>query len=271
MRALRCLTLNLWGAEPPLQRRMELVAAALRELKPDVVGLQEVREVPGQLPNQAETLATAAGYDHVFVPAMPFAGGQEGLAILSREPILEHVAFGLPHAQPSERRILLSARATFETISLWVHTTHLNYRLAHGKQREDQVQAIDSIVAARAGDTPSVLMGDFNARPEADEIRWLRGLVTLSGRRTYYQDAWDRLHSGECGWTCARANPYTTGLAFLEPDRRIDYIFVTPMRRDGRATVRSCRIVLNQPAADGVYASDHFGLLAEIQMDGEGA
>jgi endonuclease/exonuclease/phosphatase family metal-dependent hydrolase len=166
---------------------------------------------------------------------------------------------------------LLSARATFETVSLWVHTTHLNYRLAHGKQREDQVQAIDSIVAARAGDTPSVLMGDFNARPEADEIRWLRGLVTLSGRRTYYQDAWDRLHSGECGWTWARANPYTTGLAFLEPDRRIDYIFVTPMRRDGRATVRSCRIVLNQPAADGVYASDHFGLLAEIQMDGEGA
>jgi len=37
--------------------------------------------------------------------------------------------------------------------------------LAHGKQREDQVQAIDSIVASRTGDTPSLLMGDFNARP----------------------------------------------------------------------------------------------------------
>jgi endonuclease/exonuclease/phosphatase family metal-dependent hydrolase len=246
---------------------MDLLVAALRELQPDVVGLQEVREVPGELPNQAKTLATAAGYHHAFVPAMPFAGGQEGLAILSREPILEHVGFGLPHAEPKERRILLSARVSFEDASVWVHTTHLNYRLAHGKQREDQVQAIDSIVEARTGDTPSVLMGDFNARPEADEIRWLRGLVTLSGRRTFYQDAWDRLHPNECGWTWARANPYTKALDFLEPDRRIDYIFVTPRRRDGRAAIRSCRIVLDQPAADGAFASDHFGLLAEIQMD----
>jgi len=39
------------------------------------------------------------------------------------------------------------------------------------------------------------------------------------------------------------------------------------LRRDGRATIRSCRIVLDQPAADGAYVSDHFGLLAEIQMD----
>ncbi|MGO9287682.1 MAG: endonuclease/exonuclease/phosphatase family protein, partial [Polyangia bacterium] len=62
MRAFRCLTLNLWGAEPPLQRRMELVTAALRELAPDVVGFQEVREVPGELPNQAATLAAAAGF-----------------------------------------------------------------------------------------------------------------------------------------------------------------------------------------------------------------
>ena len=270
MRFFRCLTLNLWGAEAPLQRRMELVAAALRELQPHVVGLQEVREVPGELDNQAETLAAVAGYHHAYVPAMPFAGGHEGLAILSRAPILEHLSFDLPHAEPNERRILLSARVAFDSGPVWVHTTHLNYRLAHGKQREDQVQAIDAIVAARAGDRPSILMGDFNARPEADEIRWLRGLVTLSGRRTYYQDAWDRLHPGELGWTWACANPYTERLAFLEPDRRIDYIFVTPMRRDGRATIRSCRIVLDQPAPDGTYASDHFGLLAEIQIDPEG-
>jgi endonuclease/exonuclease/phosphatase family metal-dependent hydrolase len=249
---------------------MELVAAGLRELQPDVVGLQEVREVPGQLANQAETLAQAIGYHHSYRPAMPFAGGHEGLAILSRTPILEQVAFGLPHALPEERRILLSARVGFDDLSVWVHTTHLNYRLQHGKQREDQVQAIDSLVAARAGDTPSVLMGDFNARPESDEIRWLRGQVTLSGRRTYYQDAWERLHPGERGWTWARANPYTKPLEFLEPDRRIDYIFVTPMRRDGRATIRTCRIVLQEPAADGVYPSDHFGLLAEIQLRKDG-
>lgn len=266
MKRLRCVTLNLWGAEAPLDRRMEVVAAGLRALAPDVVALQEVREGP-QLENQAQTLARAAGLQHVFAPATPIGGGQEGLAILSRAPILEHHVLELPHAQPTERRILLSACVSLEPGSAWVHTSHLNYRLGHGKQREDQVQAIEGSLASRPSDRPQVLMGDFNARPESDEIRWLRGQVTLGGRRTYFQDAWERVHPGERGWTWARANPNTERLAFLEPDRRIDYIFVTPMRGDGRGTVHDCRIVFEQPAADGVFASDHFGLFADIQVE----
>jgi len=264
---LRCLTLNLWGAEPPLEARMAAVVQGLAELSPCVVALQEVREVPSRLPNQAESIAKAAGYDHVFAAATPFGGGHEGLAILAREQILEHGHEELPHAGPEERRILLSARIRCGQGSVWVHTTHLNYRLAHGKQREDQVQAIETSIAARATDSPQILMGDFNARPESDEIRWLRGQVTLGGRRTYFQDAWDRLHPGEPGWTWAAANPYTAKLAFLEPDRRIDYIFVTPMRGDGRGTIHSCEMVLREPGAGQVFASDHFGLLAEIQIE----
>ena len=267
MKILRCLTLNLWGAEPPLEQRMAAVVRGLRDLSPDVVALQEVREVPGQLPNQAETLAKAAGLHHVFAPATPFGGGQEGLAILSRQPILEHDAQELPHAEPTEQRIVLSARVQNGQGSVWVHTTHLNYRLTHGRQREDQVQAIDAVVSSRTSELPRILMGDFNARPESDEIRFLRGQVTLGGRRTYFQDAWDRLHPGEAGWTWARANPYTAKLAFLEPDRRLDYIFVTPMRGDGRGTVHSCAMVFDKPGVDSVFASDHFGLLAEIQVE----
>jgi endonuclease/exonuclease/phosphatase family metal-dependent hydrolase len=129
------------------------------------------------------------------------------------------------------------------------------------------VQAIDASLAERSTDRPQILMGDFNARPESDEIRWLRGLTTLGGRRTFYQDTWDRLHPGQAGWTWARANPNTARLAFLEPDRRLDYIFVTPMRGDGRGTVHACHMVFDQPEADGVFASDHFGLLAEIQVE----
>jgi endonuclease/exonuclease/phosphatase family metal-dependent hydrolase len=261
---LRCLTLNLWGFEPPLERRMALVADALGRLAPDVVGLQEVREAPGT-PNQAEVLAAGAGYRFAFAPAIEFGGGHEGLALLSRHPIAEHAVLELPHAEPGERRVLLSARLTTPTGELWVHTTHLNYRLQHGRQREDQVLAIDASLTARAG-VPQILMGDFNARPQSDEIRFLRGLVTLGGRRTYYQDAWERLHPGEAGWTWSSANPYTRSLAFLEPDRRLDYVFVTPERRDGRGRIHDCRIVLAEPAPDGVLASDHFGVLAEVQV-----
>lgn len=262
---LRCLTLNLWGSEPPLERRMAMVTRALAALAPDVVALQEVKDVPGVLPNQGETLARAAGLHHAFAPATALPGGQEGLALLSRFPIADQAALELPHARPDERRILLSARLDTAWGPVWVHTTHLNYRLAHGKQRQDQVMAIDEAITARAGDLPQILMGDLNARPESDEMRWLRGLTTLEGRRVHYQDAWDRLHPGERGWTWASANPYTQPLRFLEPDRRIDYIYVTTMRKDGRGTIHDCRVVLDQPE-EGVWASDHFGLLAEVQI-----
>jgi endonuclease/exonuclease/phosphatase family metal-dependent hydrolase len=109
-------------------------------------------------------------------------------------------------------------------------------------------------------------MGDLNARPESDEIRWLCGLTTLAGRRVHYQDAWSRVRPNEPGWTWVADNPHTAALAFLEPDRRLDYIFVTPRRRDGRGVIHDCRIVLDRPSADGVYPSDHFGVMAEIQV-----
>jgi endonuclease/exonuclease/phosphatase family metal-dependent hydrolase len=263
---LKVLTLNLWGEQPPLERRMSLVIEGLAELAPDVVALQEVREVQGKLGNQAETLARQAGYQHVFAPTVAWGGGHEGLALMARHPIAEHTVLELPHSHAQERRVLLSGRIETPAGAVWVHTTHLNYRLHHGRQREDQVVALEAAVASRETETPQIIMGDFNARPESDEIRWMSGLTTLAERRVHYQDAWARLHPGEAGWTWAAANPYTAMLQFLEPDRRIDYVFVTARRRDGRGTVHGCRLVLDQPASDGAYASDHYGVFAEVQI-----
>lgn len=266
MDTLKLVTLNLWGEQPPLERRMLLAVDGLRALAPDVVGLQEVRQVPGTLPNQAETLGAALGMQHVFAPATPWGGGDEGLAILSRHPLGGARVHELPHAQPNERRILLGATVDTPAGPVEVYTTHLNYRLTDGGKREDQVVAVDEQVAATPSELPKILMGDFNATPDSDEIRFLRGLHSAGGRRTYWQDAWQRRHGGADGFTWARANPYTARLRWLERDRRIDYIFVGPLRRDGRGVVLDCRIVLDRAAPDGALASDHFGLYAEVQL-----
>ncbi|HEY0709855.1 MAG TPA: endonuclease/exonuclease/phosphatase family protein [Polyangia bacterium] len=266
MNTLRCLTLNLWGAEPPLDRRMALVVEGIRTLRPDVVALQEVQDRP-DLPNQAEALAKAVGMTPVFAPAVAFRGGHEGLAVLSRLPIVESARTPLPHATNDEARVLLSVAIDAGLASpTWVHTTHLNYRLHHGREREDQVMAIADIVAARPDSVPQIVLGDFNARPESDEIRWLCGLTTLGGRRVFFQDAWASVHPGELGWTWASSNKQTAPLAFLQPNRRLDYVFVSAARRDGRGRIHDCRIVLDQPDPTGVFASDHFGVLAEVQI-----
>jgi endonuclease/exonuclease/phosphatase family metal-dependent hydrolase len=266
METIRVLTLNLWGEQPPLERRMQLATDGIAALAPDVVALQEARVVPGSVPNQAETLARALGFHFCWEPATPWGGGEEGLALLSRHPILSYAAGVLPYATLDERRIVLGALIATPAGPFAAFTTHLTYRLHDGHKREAQLVAAEARVAAAATDLPKVFMGDFNAVSSSDEIRYLRGLHSVADKRVYYQDAFEACHPGEPGFTWARRNPYTERLDFLEPDRRIDYIFVTARRRDGRGRVRDCRIVLDVPAADGAFASDHFGLMAEIQI-----
>ncbi len=267
---LRFMTLNLWGENGPWEARLALVGEKLTSLMPDVVALQEVREVPGRIVNQAESLARRRGYHHVFAPSTDWGGGQEGLAILSRFPIGAHEVRALPHTAEKEGRIVLSARIDSDLGEFWTHTTHLSYRENEGRQREDQVLAVDDAMTAHKSDTPQVLMGDFNAVPHSDEIRWLCGLTTLGGRRVFYQDSWDVLHAGLPGFTWARANAYTARMAWLRGDRRLDYIFATPPRRDGRGTVHSSRLLFDEPTVmpDGerLFASDHFAVVAEIQL-----
>jgi endonuclease/exonuclease/phosphatase family metal-dependent hydrolase len=147
-----------------------------------------------------------------------------------------------------------------------VHTTHLNYRLQHGRERADQVVAVDAAIRERQSDLPQVLMGDLNARPESDEVRFLRGLASIDGRRGCYQDAWSLLHPELPGVTWATRNPYTRRLWFLQPDRRLDYVFVTARRRDGRGSIRACHLAFDTPDEAGVWASDHFGVLADVQL-----
>ena len=266
MEILRVLTLNLWGEQPPLERRMELVASGLHAMRPDVIALQEVREVPETMPNQAATLAQALGYQYAFAVATPWGGGSEGLALLSALPIVRSEWRELPHASTQERRIVLGAALATDQGELGVFTTHLNWRMVDGIKRESQVSAVDAFVSAWPSSLPKVVMGDFNATPMHDEIRFLRGQHTLEGRRTVYQDAWERYHPGDPGYTWSARNPYTQRMRFVEADRRLDYVFVSPVTRDGRGFIHSCHLVFDQAAADGTFASDHFGLYAEIQI-----
>jgi endonuclease/exonuclease/phosphatase family metal-dependent hydrolase len=262
---VRVVTLNLFGEQPPLERRMALVGDGLAALEPDVVALQEVRVVSGKLPNQAETLARRLGMTFVWEAATPWGGGEEGLALLARHPLTGAAAYELPHAVPEERRIVLCATVDTPAGPLAACTTHLNYRMADGHKRLDQAEAAAARAAALSAPV-RVLAGDFNAVPDADEIRYLRGLTSHRALRSYWQDAWAVCHPGEAGYTWARANRLTERMRWLERDRRLDYIFVSAPARDGRGVVHDCRIVLDQPDASGLCASDHYGLLAEIQI-----
>jgi endonuclease/exonuclease/phosphatase family metal-dependent hydrolase len=261
---VKLVTLNFWGIEAPLDRRLALAARQLAQLAPDVVCLQEVRPLDGVSgQTTADALGERLGMHTRYAVACTWDKGQEGLAILSREPLAESRVLALPEPRPGDARILLSGLVG----DIWVHTTHLHYRLDDGVAREQQVLAIDAQLRALGRDNtspPQVLCGDFNATPDSDEIRFLRGLTTLGGRRTHFQDAWLRLHPHDEGITWSSENELTRPLRSLDIDRRIDYVFVTSRKKDGRGTVRDCRVVLTDREG-GLCASDHYAVYAEVQ------
>lgn len=111
------------------------------------------------------------------------------------------------------------------------------------------------------GEHPVILMGDFNAESDSEEIAVLRAAG--------FEDAWAAARR-EPGYTwdgTVNGNIQLQKDAYpedfwLEPKRnRIDFIFI----RGNGLKVRRAEVVLNRPG-QGVYPSDHFGVLAEIEV-----
>lgn len=264
MHRVRILSLNIWNRQGPYEQRLPLIRRGIEALAPDIVGLQEVISHDGR--TQAQDIGEPLGYDSAFGAAHDLGGGiLFGNAVLSRWPIGRHEAFQLPTGGSDEKRALLLAEiaAPFGKIPFFV--THLNWKFHHGAVREAQVVAAADHVMREApmSGLPPILVGDFNAQPESDEIRYLKGLHSIGGKSVYFGDCFDRVGEGP-GFTF---DPVRNPFAALthEFPRRIDYIFVRGPDQLGRGKPLSARVVM-QETEDGIAASDHYSVLAEIAM-----
>jgi endonuclease/exonuclease/phosphatase family metal-dependent hydrolase len=131
--------------------------------------------------------------------------------------------------------------------------------------RQDQVRALAEFVAATGTrrSFPPIVGGDFNADPDADEIRMMTGATTLPVEKQVFIDAWRAAGTGTPGYTWSHANPYT--IMDPEPERRLDYVFVGyPRDDDAGGQVMTCAVEGTQPV-DGVQPSDHYAVLAELR------
>jgi endonuclease/exonuclease/phosphatase family metal-dependent hydrolase len=150
--------------------------------------------------------------------------------------------------------------------------THLNWKLHHGVVRVKQVvyaaERIFVLAPVEADFLPPVLMGDFNADPTADEIRYLKGQHVIDGRSLYFADVWDYAEPASAGYTYARDNAFA--LKNGEPNRRIDYIFVRGPDKQMRGEPRNVRRAFDQnvPSSAGqVWPSDHYGVVCDLTMN----
>ena len=78
-----------------------------------------------------------------------------------------------------------------------------------------------------------------------------------------YRDAWERTHPGDPGHTYTPRNPLLWDWDW--PFRRIDYIFVRCGEHGGPTLViAACARIFDEPI-NGVWASDHFGVMADLE------
>jgi endonuclease/exonuclease/phosphatase family metal-dependent hydrolase len=259
---------ELSGDDEGLEDRFRLAVEGLRALDADVVGLQEA-STGRRRGNVAARLATALGYHHIHAPAAtrPFSsehmrravasvlGFTEGPGLLSRFPIARWRAYELPRCgRPFDARVLVFAELETPAGRLAAFSTHTSGDVCHAR-------AVAELVRAKAGPLPAVVMGDFNAP-------YTSPAVQLLVREASFVDAFGLANPAASGFTDGQ------GVETARPtaSERIDYVFLVPGQRVPGRVVRS-RVVLHEPSDTGRvrWPSDHYGVLAEIALEGSAA
>ncbi|WP_217171442.1 endonuclease/exonuclease/phosphatase family protein [Streptomyces sp. AC512_CC834] len=267
---MRVVTWNLWWRFGPWADRQKAILAVLRELRPDVVGLQEVWAVEGG-ENLAGWLAGELGLHCAWAPSPAPERWQRrigddtvgiGTAVLSRWPVVERAVLRLPvPGELDDGRLALHARLDAPGHQVPFFTVHLTSGAHAAAVRREQATALARFVAGHRHGTghPPVVTGDLNARPESPEVRLLRVAARL-------HDAWEHAEPGAPSGTWDTANPYVAH-ADGEPSTRIDYVHVGPPGPGGLGRVRAVRRAGDGPV-DGVWPSDHAAVVADLEDGG---
>lgn len=169
---LRLLTLNIHKGFSVFNRRLVLheLRAAIRELKADVVCLQEVQgQHSGHSANhplwpeqpQYEFLADSIWHEHAYGRNAVYAEGHHGNALLSKFPILSFDNHDVSIAGP-ERRGMLHCMLQLPEYGATVHVICVHLGLIESHRRR-QMELICALIRERIpASAPLIVAGDFN-------------------------------------------------------------------------------------------------------------
>lgn len=209
------------------------IANVINGLHPDLVALQEV-DIGTARVSGADIAAEIGSLTHMnvrFGKAIDFQGGAYGQAILSRYPIGEATVHSLPGRPGSEHRIAVAVKVELPSgRAVRFVSTHLD----HVHDESDRLAQAAQLNKSLAQDgIPTILAGDFNAKPESETIQIVE--------REFQNSA---------------VQPDPTYPA-TQPTRKIDWIFTRPI---GAFMARASFV----PEIES--ASDHRPLVADLVL-----
>jgi endonuclease/exonuclease/phosphatase family metal-dependent hydrolase len=222
------LTYNISGHNELYDRNhIAKIAAIINQVKPDVVGLQEVHRKTWEtrFHDQVAELQRLTGLNIYFGPSFGEAGGGFGNAILTRGTFVYNEVHPLPAF--GEPRSVIESAIRIDGVVINVYVTHLTtWGKLKSKSRGEELSCLAQHV--RSSRYPYLLMGDFNAPPESPEMQHFRHVNAAQ----------------ICGEDIGISHPLM--------HERIDYIWA-----DYGWTVHSARVLTTGP-------SDHYPVVAEL-------
>lgn len=161
----------------------------IREYNPDILALNEVRMKTLDVGDteQAKVLSENLGMNYYFAKAIDYNGGEYGIALLSKFPIVS--AQGIPVPQlPMEKRenryedrVLLKAELDVDGKRVFVFVSHFGLSNA---ERESATGLFETEIAKIKD--PAIFMGDLNMTPEDALVKKIKAYVNdLSENETF--------------------------------------------------------------------------------------
>ena len=233
---IRVMTYNI-HVGVGMDKKLDLarVAGVINQQHPDLVGLQEVdRGVERtQRIDEIAELAKLTKMEYAFAFNLKYQGGQYGVAILSKFPILATDHRLYLNTREAERRGFIRAEVRIGGRLINFVTTHLDYQYEDGRVYETQ----QLLAAMKDVKGPLIVVGDFNDVPTGGAYKLMRDS---------FGEAWSATRPADEGFS------YPAD----KPAKRIDYIFMR--EADG---IRAKRAWIPE-----TLASDHVPVVAELEV-----
>lgn len=246
-KATKILTFNVLADPAHAAVRSPVLLDILDKSDADVIALQEV--APWFLLDLEKHPMSKKYHSHMVAGKWVAYGG---LLILSKSPITHIVTDKLP--TPSGRSYLL-AETTIKGIQITVANCHLDSALAVGEIRGRQLDVYFKLLGKSEN---ALFLGDFNfgdgEQPETDKIP------------KDFADSWLVTNNKDAGftWNMEKSSMAKKGAFPMEKSRRLDRILIR-----SKILVPSKTEILGDteiPGQQGVYPSDHFGLLSTLSI-----
>lgn len=204
-------------------------AGLIDRLRPDFVALQELDQGvqrSGRVDQMAE-LGRLTGMHARFADFMPYQGGEYGIGVLSRFPILESRSHPLPPGP--EPRVALDVRVQLPDGSQLIFCSVHFYNTE--AERLAQARAVIEIYSHEP--LPVILSGDFNSTPDDPVMQLVR-------------EHWTEAEKGNDAFT----------FSATEPVEEIDYVLYRPAASFSPTRVQ----VIDEP-----LISDHRPVFVELE------